>query len=98
MAAGRSTLQKVKRLVNDQIINEDGAIDRIISRLWRMRVAVKGNSIFLSNVEFPLGNKAWGMVEYLQRNQYHLADFHQYQNKIFGEDGNNFYSYKRKAA
>lgn len=96
MSLKRSTLQQVKSAIKAEKISLDAAIYRIEKALYRKRVEIQNQRIKISGVKFPLGNKAWGMIEYLERNGYQLIDFSKYQTSMFGEDQFNFYPHKRK--
>lgn len=90
-----STLQKIHKFD----IDSDTAAAMISNRLWKLGYAsVKGNSIRIAHARRPLGNGAWGMIAFLQRNGYNLIDFHEYQVSMFGEDGNRFYPHKKRVA
>jgi len=90
----KSSLAVAKKLQEER--GNDEAIYFLEQRLRKLGVYVKGKKIDISRVWKPLGNKAWGMIGFLQAvGQYYTTDFAQYQKNVFGEDGYNFYSWKR---
>lgn len=86
----KSSLAVAKKLQQEK--GDYAACSFLEQKLRKLRVYVEGKKIDLSGVRTPLGNKAWGMIEFLQAvGQYHTTDFAQYQRNVFGKDGLNYY-------